>query len=80
MEGSWILLILGFLGTIFNAANEVAVESFIKNRINFDKIYEVIYRTFNNDNMSNDLTIESINEVDQQTRIRAEKVVESITN
>ena len=30
--------------------------------------------------MSNDLTIESINEVDQQTRIRAEKVVESITN
>ena len=70
----------GFLGTIFNAANEVAVESFLKNRINFDKIYEVIYRTFNNDNMSNDLTIESINEVDQQTRIRAEKVVESITN
>jgi 1-deoxy-D-xylulose-5-phosphate reductoisomerase len=70
----------GFLGTIFNAANEVAVESFLKNHINFDKIYEVIYRTFNNDNMSNDLTIESINEVDQQTRIRAEKVVESITN
>ena len=58
----------------------MAVESFLKNRINFDKIYEVIYRTFNNDNMSNDLTIESINEVDQQTRIRAEKVVESITN
>ena len=70
----------GFLGTIFNAANEIAVESFLKNRINFDKIYEVIYRTFNNNIMSNDLTIESINEVDQQTRIRAEKVVESITN
>jgi len=70
----------GFLGTIFNAANEVAVESFLKNQINFDKIYEVIYRTFYNDNMSNDLTIESINEVDQQTRIRAKKVVESITN
>jgi hypothetical protein len=28
--------------------------------------------------MSNDLTIESINEVDEQTRIQAEKVVESI--
>jgi 1-deoxy-D-xylulose-5-phosphate reductoisomerase len=68
----------GFLGTIFNAANEVAVESFLKNRINFDKIYEVIYRTFDNNNMSNDLTIESINEVDEQTRIQAEKVVESI--
>ena len=68
----------GFLGTIFNAANEVAVESFLKNHINFDKIYEVIYRTFNNNNMSNELTIESINEVDEQTRIRAEKVVKSI--
>ena len=70
----------GFLGTIFNAANEVAVESFLKNRINFDKIYEVIYRTFNNNIMSNDLTIESIYEVDEQTRIQAEKVVESLTN
>ena len=70
----------GFLGTIFNAANEIAVESFLKNRINFDKIYEVIYRTFNNNIMSNDLTIESIYEVDEQTRIQAEKVVESITN
>ena len=70
----------GLLGTIFNAANEIAVESFLKNRINFDKIYEVIYRTFNNNIMSNDLTIESIYEVDEQTRIQAEKVVESITN
>ena len=69
----------GFLGTIFNAANEIAVESFLKNRINFDKIYEVIYRTFNNNIMSNDLTIESIYEVDEQTRIQAEKVVESFT-
>ena len=70
----------GLLGTIFNAANEIAVESFLKNRINFDKIYEVIYRTFNNNIMSNDLTIESIYEVDEQTRIQAEKVVESLTN
>ena len=69
----------GLLGTIFNAANEIAVESFLKNRINFDKIYEVIYRTFNNNIMSNDLTIESIYEVDEQTRIQAEKVVESFT-
>ena len=56
----------------------MAVESFLKNHINFDKIYEVIYRTFNNNDMSNELTIESINEVDEQTRIRAEKVVKSI--
>lgn len=69
----------GFLGTIFNAANEVAVESFLNKKINFNQIYEVIYRTFDKNHMSNDLSIESINEADVQTRIKAEKVVKSIT-
>ena len=67
----------GFLGTIFNAANEVAVESFLNKKINFNQIYEVIYRTFDKNHMSNDLSIESINEADVQTRIKAEKVVKS---
>ena len=31
------------LGAVFNAANEVAVASFLNDEINFDKIYEVIY-------------------------------------
>ena len=69
----------GFLGTIFNAANEVAVESFLNKKINFNQIYEVIYRTFDKNHMSNDLSIESINEADVQTRIKAEKVVKSLT-
>ena len=67
-------------GAVFNAANEIAVESFINGKINFDKIYEVIYRTFENKNVSNDLSIESINDIDMQTRIEAKKVVKSITN
>ena len=68
----------GSLGTIFNAANEIAVESFLNEQINFDEIYEVIYRTFDKNNMSNDLSLESINEVDMLTRIEAQKVVKSI--
>ena len=67
----------GLLGTIFNAANEVAVESFLNNKINFNRIYEVIYRTFDKNYLSNELSIESINEADVQTRIKAEKVVKS---
>ena len=67
-------------GVVFNAANEIAVESFINGEINFDKIYEVIYRTFDNKNVSKDLSIESINDIDMQTRIEAKKVVKSITN
>ncbi len=68
----------GHLGTIFNAANEVAVESFLKEEINFEKIYEVIYRTFDDNDVSKDISIESINEVDAQTRNHAKKVVKSI--
>ncbi len=68
----------GSLGTIFNAANEIAVENFLNEQINFNEIYEVIYRTFDKNNMSNDLSLESINEVDMLTRIEAQKVVKSI--
>ena len=67
----------GFLGTVFNAANEIAVESFLNKEINFDKIYEVIYRTFDKNILSNNVSIETINEVDAQTRIQAKKVVKS---
>ena len=67
----------GFLGTVFNAANEIAVESFLNKKIKFNEIYEVIYRTFDKNIVSNEVTIESINEVDAQTRIHAQKVVKS---
>ncbi len=67
----------GHLGTIFNAANEVAVESFLNDHITFEKIYEVIYRTFDINILSKEVSIESINEVDAQTRIQAHKVVKS---
>ena len=67
----------GFLGTVFNAANQIAVESFLNTKINFNEIYEVIYRTFDKNYLSNELSIESINEADVQTRIKAEKVVKS---
>ena len=67
----------GHLGTIFNAANEVAVERFLNDQITFEKIYEVIYRTFDSSSMSKEVSLESINEVDAQTRIQAHKVVKS---
>ena len=66
-------------GTVFNAANEIAVESFINGEINFNNIYEVIYRTFDGHNVSKELSLDSINDIDMQTRIEAKKVVKSIT-
>ena len=69
----------GSSGIIFNASNEVAVKSFLEEQITFDKIYEVIYRTFDAIPMSKNLDIESIYEIDNQTRIEAEKVVKSVS-
>ena len=68
----------GSLGVTLNAANEIAVESFLNDQIKFDQIYEVIYRTFDKNKVSNNLSMELINEVDMQSRIDAKKVVESI--
>ena len=67
------------LGVVFNAANEIAVDSFVNGQINFDKMYEVIYRTFDKNNVSNDVSIEVINDIDRHTRIQAKKVVKSIS-
>ena len=69
----------GSSGTIFNAANEIAVQNFLKEQITFDKIYEVIYRTFNAVSMSKEVDIETIYETDNQTRIEAKKVVKSLS-
>ena len=69
----------GTSGTIFNAANEVAVQNFLEEEITFDKIYEVIYRTFDTIPMSKNIDIERIYEIDNQTRIEAKKVVKSIS-
>ena len=69
----------GSSGTVFNAANEIAVSSFLKDKIKFSQIYDVIYRTFDLMPLSNKLSIEAIYEIDNQSRREAEKVVKSLT-
>jgi 1-deoxy-D-xylulose-5-phosphate reductoisomerase len=69
----------GSSGTVFNAANEIAVASFLKDEIKFSQIYDVIYRTFDLIPLSNNLSIEAIYEIDNQSRREAEKVVKSFT-
>ena len=69
----------GSSGTIFNAANEIAVQSFLEEQITFDKIYEVIYRTFDAIPVSKNIDIDTIYETDNETRIEAKKVVKSVS-
>ena len=66
-------------GIVFNAANEVAVSSFLNDEISFSQIYDVIYRTFDTTPMSNIVDMESIYEKDIESRMEAKKVVKSFS-
>jgi len=68
----------GNLGVIFNASNEIAVDAFVNQKINFADIYEVIERTFGHFSCSKVSTLEDIFEYDKQARIQAEKVIKSL--
>ena len=66
-------------GIYFNAANEIAVENFLKKKITFRQIYEVILRTFDTKEMSKFNSIEDIFEIDQEARNISNKVIKSLT-
>ena len=66
-------------GIYFNAANEIAVENFLKKRITFRQIYEVILRTFDTTEMSKFNSIEDIFEIDQEARNISNMVIKSLT-
>ena len=68
----------GNLGVIFNASNEIAVDAFTTQKIDFVDIYKVIQRTFDHFACSNVSTLEDIFEYDKQARIQAEKVIKSL--
>jgi len=68
----------GNLGVIFNASNEIAVDAFTNQRIDFVDIYTVLERTFGYFSCSKVTTLEDIFEYDKQARIRAEKVIKSL--
>ena len=66
-------------GIYFNAANEIAVENFLKKRITFRQIYEVILRTFDTKEMSKFNSIEDIFEIDREARNISNMVIKSLT-
>ncbi len=68
----------GNLGVVFNASNEIAVDAFMNQKIDFVDIYEVIGRTFEHFTCSKVSTLEDIFEYDKQARIQAEKVIKSL--
>ena len=65
----------GLAPTILNAANEIAVAAFLKYKIKFTEIHQIVDRTLNSIANAPAESIETILQIDQEARIVAEQFV-----
>ena len=70
----------GLAPTILNAANEVAVDSFLNNEIRFTQISELVERVMNQTKVSDKLSLDSILEADNMARQEALKIVKGLNS
>ena len=66
--------------TAMNAANEVAVSAFLKNSINFNDIYKIIYETIEKHDKEKIISIEDVFRIDNDSRIKATEILKQYTN
>ena len=65
-----------YVSIILNAANEIAVDLFLKKRINFSSIVEIIDKCLNEQNFNPAHDLDEILEIDNVSRIFAKKISE----
>jgi 1-deoxy-D-xylulose-5-phosphate reductoisomerase len=70
----------GLAPTILNAANEVAVDSFLKNEIRFTQISELVERVMNQTKVGDKLSLDSILEADKIARQDALRIVKGLNS
>jgi 1-deoxy-D-xylulose-5-phosphate reductoisomerase len=68
----------GLAPTILNAANEVAVDSFLNHRIRFTQIAELVERVLNQPQVSGVMSLDSILEADKVAREHAQIMVKGL--
>jgi len=68
----------GTAGTVLNAANETAVDAFRNHRIPFLRIAEVVDTVLNEADIQTNPSIDTILQVDRETRMAAERSIEVI--
>jgi 1-deoxy-D-xylulose-5-phosphate reductoisomerase len=68
----------GIMPTVLNAANEIAVESFLDEQIRFTDIPVVIEQSMARFSATPAETLELILDADQQARIQAEEIIKSL--
>jgi len=68
----------GCMPTVLNAANEIAVSSFLEEKLKFPEISKVVSETMSRTEYMNDTDIETILEADRLARTEAARVVQSM--
>jgi 1-deoxy-D-xylulose-5-phosphate reductoisomerase len=63
---------------VLNAANEVAVEAFLKRQIRFDQIHQVNQQTLEGASMSTPVNLEDLLEIDARARENAARRIQKI--
>jgi 1-deoxy-D-xylulose-5-phosphate reductoisomerase len=61
---------------VLNASNEIAVDAFLKNKIKFTDIYNIVYETLNRYNPSIPNNIEDVIEFDKISRLNTLKLID----
>ena len=56
---------------VLNASNEIAVDAFLKNKVSFTDIYNIVYETLNVSNLSIPKNITDIIEIDKIARMNS---------
>lgn len=62
---------------VLNAANEIAVEEFLNNKIKFTSIPKIVEKTLNNTSFSELNSIKDVIEVDSESRLRAQSLIKT---
>lgn len=70
----------GIMPTVLNAANEIAVEAFLDERIRFTDIPVIIERCMEKFEVKAADTLEIILDIDQQARIKAKQIIEELNH
>lgn len=68
----------GIMPTVLNAANEIAVDAFLNERVRFTDIAVIIERTMSDFTAGSAYTLDNVLHADQQSRAVAERVIESL--
>ncbi len=69
----------GLKPVVLNAANEIAVEAFLEERLGFTEIAEVVIRTVNKAPDGDEMDLKAILAADQQARVAAEAEIIKLT-